>query len=116
MSERPIAWVEDHAEAERRHGGERDSCLDRLTPESFEGRWRSNPHALAEACWESGWDSAVIAMRALMAGPERMRRAQAEVRQIFQQGGVQFTRDQGYASYGTLAQRIVRAADGEEEC
>jgi hypothetical protein len=64
MGERPIARVENHNEAEVRHGCERNRDLARLSPRAFAGRWRSSPHDLAEACWESGWDAAVIAMRA----------------------------------------------------
>ena len=55
-----IQFSDDHFHAEIAHGDERLACVDDLTPES-EGRWegKAGRRALAEAAWESGWDSAL---------------------------------------------------------
>lgn len=59
----PIAFVDNHDEAERRHGAARNHDLDRLQPES--GRWQNMygvvfTRELARAAWESGFDTAAI--------------------------------------------------------
>lgn len=61
-----MAWADDAATAEARHGAARDACLARIEPGSNRwdsGRREMDNRELAKAAWESGWDAAVAALK-----------------------------------------------------